>query len=796
MKTTSPNAQAAAQALIDRGMRLVRLKPGTKVPVSKAWQNAEPRASDFGPHDNIGVQLGARSGGLVDLDFDNPFARALSGLNCFFNHAPAFRRKSLAPNEPGHRLVFCPDAPNKVEVLGFTRKLELDAIAPLKMAKSVILEVRGGAGQTTFPPSILGTDRLVWNSDDREPPEMPWDELRRRAGLLAFAAFAANCYPPEGRRDIFCLQFAGSLIHAGVDVETAELIILSVAALCGDEEGRAGKALATLRKVEEGSAVTGLPSFLSQIGMEACENRLRSWLELSSSPHTSGSLPAGAINVDNPNIAERTNLIEDLLLKSGVCIYRRGTELVRVRVLECQQGSREEGLWRHKGLYELTRATPRWIAHKASGIGVFIRLQRHKHVFVSPRLEIMQELEETIDDRRFPEVIGLSMTPTLKRNEPGYDPESRLHLAFEVGTFPAIEMAPSRAQAEAALERLMVPLRHFPFVDGAARSVAVSAILSAVIRGLLRTCPLYVFDAPAAGTGKTKLAEIVGIIATDVSPSSIAYSRSDDENEKRMVSILRAGDPVILIDNVTGDLDGDLLCSALTQEMIQARILGESQTIRLSTRALFIATGNNLRVKGDLTRRTVVCRLDAKMANPEERVFEFDPVSEVKNKRRQLVTDALTILRAYHAAGRPGKLAPFGSFEDWTFVRGALVWLGFSDPVDTKAVLKAENPDLEDRLELLSALLATFPPGAKFAVRCIGAMSHDLSSPRSRIAALLRDGRWEAKSAGWLLSRHKDVPFHGVVLRASSDSARGKTYWIEGTPDEALRSALGENTPL
>lgn len=53
------------------------------VRIAKLWQNAEPKPEHFAPNDNIGVLLGAKSNGLLDLDFDIPQARALSGLHCF-----------------------------------------------------------------------------------------------------------------------------------------------------------------------------------------------------------------------------------------------------------------------------------------------------------------------------------------------------------------------------------------------------------------------------------------------------------------------------------------------------------------------------------------------------------------------------------------------------------------------------------------------------------------------------------------------------------------------------------------
>ena len=76
------------------------------------------------------------------------------------------------------------------------------------------------------------------------------------------------------------------------------------------------------------------------------------------------------------------------------------------------------------------------------------------------------------------------MTPTLTRNEPGYDPESRIFLAFQEGDFPLSPMEPTRDEALAALTSLLAPFRRFPFAGGAARSVALSGVLSAVIRVL------------------------------------------------------------------------------------------------------------------------------------------------------------------------------------------------------------------------------------------------------------------------------------------------------------------------
>jgi len=91
------------------------------------------------------------------------------------------------------------------------------------------------------------------------------------------------------------------------------------------------------------------------------------------------------------------------------------------------------------------------------------------------------------------------------------------------------------------------------------------------------------------------------------------------------------------------------------------------------------ATGNNLVVIGDMTRRTLVCSLDAGVERPENRTFKApDPIDVVRGDRAKYVVAALTVLRAYHVAGRPEQgTIPLGSFEVWSRrVRDALIWLG------------------------------------------------------------------------------------------------------------------------
>lgn len=74
--------------------------------------------------------------------------------------------------------------------------------------------------------------------------------------------------------------------------------------------------------------------------------------------------------------------------------------------------------------------------------------------------------------------------------------------------------------------------------------------------------------------------------------------------------------------------------------------------------------------------------------------------------RSRLVAEGLTALAAYAQAGRPPQgLRPFGSFEGWSdFVRSAIVWAGFNDPVErTVANESGADPEQEAHVRALVA---------------------------------------------------------------------------------------------
>src|SRR3954451_21121862 len=116
---------------------------------------------------------------------------------------------------------------------------------------------------------------------------------------------------------------------------------------------------------------------------------------------------------------------------------------------------------------------------------------------------------------------------------------------------------------------------------------------------------MHAFTAPTAGSGKSMLVDIASVIATGREAGVIAQGKTEEELEKRLGALLLAGEQMIAVDNCENPLGGEFLCAMLTQQVVRARVLGRSEAPELPSNAFVTATGNNLVLAGDMTRRAV-----------------------------------------------------------------------------------------------------------------------------------------------------------------------------------------------
>lgn len=310
---------------------------------------------------------------------------------------------------------------------------------------------------------------------------------------------------------------------------------------------------------------------------------------------------------------------------------------------------------------------------------------------------------------KFPRVAGIITTPTLRPDGTvldahGYDPATRLYLALDPDLkLPCIPDRPTRDEAERALALLSSLLTGFPFVGPVDHAVALSCLITPVIRGGISVAPMHVARAHAAGTGKSLLVDVAATIATGRPCPVITAGKNEEETEKRLGALLRDGVPIVSIDNLNVNLGGDALCQMTERPFVRMRILGLSEAPEFECKATLFATGNNVTLLGDMTRRAIVCNLDAAMERPELRSFDFDPIARVLADRGAYVAAALTIARAFRVPATRHVCAPIGSYGEWSeAVRAPLVWLGEADPVESMNAARDEDPELMAIRELFA----------------------------------------------------------------------------------------------
>jgi hypothetical protein len=389
------------------------------------------------------------------------------------------------------------------------------------------------------------------------------------------------------------------------------------------------------------------------------------------------------------------NEAETALLALGRQIYQRGGLIVRPVLSKLKAADdRDTKCW------NLVPVTRPHLTETLTRAAQFLKWDARAKGFVPTNAP--DRVAETYLARqgewKLPILSGVGNAPFLRTDgsiceRPGYDATSGILFKPDGQDFQPIPQHPSREDALTALALIDDLISTFPFVAPADRSVALSAILTALDRRAMATAPLHAFTAPAPGSGKSLLVDLAATLATGQLAPVIAQGRSEEELEKRLGAALLAGDAVISIDNCEYPLSGSLLCQTLTQQRLNIRLLGQSRHVEVPVNAAIFATGNNLTIVGDLTRRVLLCSIDPHCERPELRQFEVDVIQAIQADRGRLVVAGLTALRAWHVTGDRVGTPPFGSFGDWSRrVRAPLLWLGRTDPCDTMLKIREKDP--------------------------------------------------------------------------------------------------------
>lgn len=510
------------------------------------------------------------------------------------------------------------------------------------------------------------------------------------------------------------------------------------------------------------------------------------------------------INWWEPSYPQILDRVEKILVERGVGLYQANGRLVHTHRLNVEVEAKDQ--------HGVTRKTGALMIHDVSDARLneymttninFMKAGRDGDpINISAPSMLSLHYMARHDLWRLPVLTGIVECPTLRSDGTvlsahGYDPVSGLMLDTNGVVFPEIPDQPSRANAIAALKVVKELLCDFPFVDDASRSVGLSAILTSLVRRQLHIAPVHGFDAPSISTGKSMLADVVSLITTGRPAAVMPLPANEDEAVKVWLSVLRAGDPVISIDNVDRPITGSTMCSIVTQPMFQARVLGASEMSIVPTNVMIMANGNNLIYAADMASRGLKARMDAGVENPDQRSFKYDLKKYIPEHRGEIVAAALTVVRGYFCAGRPFSATP-SRFSDWDkLVRGALLWCGEVDPQDTRAAIDDLDPARGDLGSIIDAMRKCFlndcakPISSQDIVDRAKESDDQGQALAAALGPHMHHGIITSRGITALLTKHKDTIVSGHRIRRSVDTDSKVTQFrIEAMPTAPAQKAM------
>ncbi len=390
-----------------------------------------------------------------------------------------------------------------------------------------------------------------------------------------------------------------------------------------------------------------------------------------------------------------------------------------------------------------------------------------------------------------PVLNGLARQPYLRPDgslmtAAGYDTATGMFGVFDAREF-SVPDKPTRVQAEAALVLLKSLLVEFSFAADSDLAAALVAMLAAAIRPSLAHAPMIHARAHMVGSGKSYLCELITAFATPQRGTPTTFPADDEECRKLLLAELLRAPAVVEFDNLTGDLVAHKsLCTVLTSEFMSGRILGVSKTATVSTRTLFLSSGNNVGPVQDMTRRCISIRLDPGCETPAARSFTRpELVRDVLRERGRYVSAALTIVRAWVVTGRPKavckSLAGYGDWSD--LCRQPLLWLGCADPTVSVFEAMTEDPDRETLARLLASWFAVFgktPAMVRDAVK----QAITFNDENVELREVLRDiaderGEINRRKLGWWIKRHAGRIVNGQRFVRASGNRSAEAWQVE-----------------
>jgi hypothetical protein len=387
--------------------------------------------------------------------------------------------------------------------------------------------------------------------------------------------------------------------------------------------------------------------------------------------------------------------------------------------------------------------------------------------------------------RHLPPLAGVVRQPYFRESDgvlithAGYDKTSQRFGVFDAREFVIPEPTPEAARAALAL--LEELLDEFHFVVRTDKAAALSAIFTAVVRPSLPYAPGFHVKAPVFGSGKTYLCELIGAFAGPAGNAKVSYPTTSEEATKVILALLLTSPAVIEFDDMDTDwIPHGTIKRMLTAEQITDRILGVSKIATVSTRTLFLGSGNNVGPIRDLLRRVLTIHIDPRCATPATMTYKAFPVDKVRSHRGVYVAAVLTIILAHRKIGSPkadiDSIVTFGG--PWSdYCRHPLMWLGYPDPATALLEQVRHDPDGDALSGLLTEWYSEFGSTATTVRKAVERAQNghaDLLDAMREFPVEDKDSINRSK-LGWLLKKNANRIVGGFVFQHAT--ADGRVAW-------------------
>lgn len=503
-------------------------------------------------------------------------------------------------------------------------------------------------------------------------------------------------------------------------------------------------------------------------------------------------------------------------------LYVRGGMLARVTGWEI---AADEGIRRGPGLRirevpepilrELLDRAAVWIETKETKKGEIESVEKW-----APRA-VVAAVRELGEWPGLKPLLGVVEAPTMRPDgsvldKIGYDSPTAF-IYKPARDYPPTAEQPTPEDVRRAWGELLDPFREFPLDSPCDRASLAALMLTIAGRPAIDgPVPHWAVMAPTFGAGKTLLVEVAGIAMTGVAPDAMAPvgGRSADaeaEMRKRLTTLVLEAPRAAVIDNFPdgGTFESKAFAALLTSDRWTDRILGRSEKVSLPHRIVWITTGCNFRLWGDLARRSLSILIDPSIERPHLRSFEIEDLTAyVHREHPRLLAAALTVLRGFVVAGRPShSRALLGKFEAWDrLVRAAVIWASglcseVHDPLGSAVRLQDEAPDRSSLGELVAAWTACFHPGVPVTAKdAVEASKQDMRL-RDAIVGIggAKRGEPDPRMLGNRLRVLSRRVADGMAFRADDNKKQGAVQWrvleAAGKPGShrsvAVRGAFG-----